>query len=251
MHLVTSLASQASQVMAIIESSSVFPKKLDAYKHWSSMRKHYMQQVWDTEKEIFGEVKFLPSNVCTFPVQKGDVTNLEDHLPSSFWEADLFVVFGSSYLRGSLCEKLIERRAINIHIGVSPFYRGAACNFWALFDKRPEYVGATIHLLSQGLDSGDILYHVFPEFVKPDPFYYTMDAVRAAHYSLISKIKSEEILKLEGRAQDKSIELRYSRLADFTNDVIERYRKYDDFSRSLREGLARRDKNLFIRPVVC
>lgn len=44
-------------------------------------------------------------------------------------------------------------------MGLSPYYRGTDCNFWALYDKKPQYVGATIHLLSKGIDSGPTLYH--------------------------------------------------------------------------------------------
>ena len=47
-------------------------------------------------------------------------------------------------------------------MGISPYYRGSACNFWALYDKNPQFVGATIHYLSEGLDDGDILFHVLP-----------------------------------------------------------------------------------------
>ena len=47
-------------------------------------------------------------------------------------------------------------------MGVSPYYRGTSCNFWAIYDDNPSYVGSTIHLLSKGLDSGDILFHCIP-----------------------------------------------------------------------------------------
>ena len=51
-------------------------------------------------------------------------------------------------------------------MGISPYYRGTDCNFWALYDGNPHLVGATIHYLSEGLDSGDIAYHVFSEYKK-------------------------------------------------------------------------------------
>ena len=34
-------------------------------------------------------------------------------------------------------------------MGLSPFYRGSSCNFWAIKDKKPEFVGSTIHYLSK------------------------------------------------------------------------------------------------------
>ena len=78
---------------------------------------------------------------------------------SNFLNSDVYIIFGSSFIKGELIDFLIERKAINIHAGVSPYYRGTACNFWALYDDNPHLVGATIHLISKGLDSGPILYH--------------------------------------------------------------------------------------------
>ena len=79
------------------------------------------------------------------------------------------MVFGSSYIKGELVDYLVKQKAINIHMGVSPYYRGCDCNFWALYDNNPHLVGATIHLLSKGLDSGPMLYHAMSN-IKSNPF---------------------------------------------------------------------------------
>ncbi len=55
------------------------------------------------------------------------------NLLSDFLKSDVYVVFGSSYIRGELVDFLVKHKAINIHAGVSPYYRGTDCNFWALF----------------------------------------------------------------------------------------------------------------------
>ncbi len=69
-----------------------------------------------------------------------------------------------------------KQKAINIHAGVSPYYRGTDCNFWALYDDNPHLVGTTIHLLSKGLDSGPMLYHAMSN-LKTNPFEYTMSTI--------------------------------------------------------------------------
>ena len=38
---------------------------------------------------------------------------------------------------------------LNIHLGLSPYYRGAGTNFWPLVNGEPEYCGATIHFLDE------------------------------------------------------------------------------------------------------
>ena len=79
---------------------------------------------------------------------------------------------------------------INLHLGLSPYYRGSSCNFWALYDQNPAYVGATIHLLSKGLDSGDMLFHCLPRLAKGDTaFDFTMRSVFVAQQGLVEMVK--------------------------------------------------------------
>ena len=96
----------------------------------------------------------------------GDLNTCSLDNISDFLKSDIYIVFGSSYIKGDLINFLVNAKAINIHMGVSPYYRGTDCNFWALYDNNPHLVGATIHLLSKGLDSGPMLYHAMSNFKK-------------------------------------------------------------------------------------
>jgi hypothetical protein len=137
--------------------------------------------------------------------------------------SDFYVVFGASYIRSPLVEFLVENRTLNIHMGVSPYYRGSSCNFWALYDDNPGLVGSTIHLLSKGLDSGAMFFHAMPKPEAVDPFVFGMRAVKAAHVSLAESIATGEIRRLEPVGQDRKLEVRYTRNADFTDDVAREY----------------------------
>jgi folate-dependent phosphoribosylglycinamide formyltransferase PurN len=74
---------------------------------------------------------------------------------------DVVLVFGTGILREALLSAF-PGRLINIHLGLSPYYRGAGTNFWPLVNREPEYVGATIHYLDAGIDTGPILAHARP-----------------------------------------------------------------------------------------
>lgn len=52
---------------------------------------------------------------------------------------------------------------INLHLGLSPYYRGSGTNFWALHNGEPEAVGATIHHATNQVDGGPILAQVRPD----------------------------------------------------------------------------------------
>jgi hypothetical protein len=164
--------------------------------------------------------------------------------------SDHVVVFGASYIKPPLVDRLIERRAVNIHMGCSPWYRGSSTNFWAMYDRRPQYVGATIHLLGRGLDSGEILFHAFPRPAEVDPFVYGMRAVRAAHEGLAGLIASGEIARMAAVPQDRSVELKYTRNADFTDDVAAEYLSRLPSPAEMWRDLSAVDRSPFLRPFV-
>ena len=60
----------------------------------------------------------------------GDLNYLNLNNLKKFLSSDIYIVFGSSYIKGKLVDFLIKK-AINIHMGVSPYW-GCDCNFWAL-----------------------------------------------------------------------------------------------------------------------
>lgn len=248
--LLESLAAVCRQVFAVQECRTVFPGRVDDFFGTSDAMQDYFSRVVAAEEEIFGRLRFLPRNVRQLAIRRGDVNMLDPRGLGPALEADAFIVFGASYLKGPLAELLIERGAINIHMGTSPYYRGNSCNFWALSDGRPDYVGATVHLLSKGIDSGPILFHALPEARPMDSFVLGMEAVRAAHIGLVHYIQNGEIRRMEPVAQDKGREIRYSRRDDFTDAAARAYLKRLPSARKIGEALTDRDDGLFVRPFV-
>jgi phosphoribosylglycinamide formyltransferase 1 len=96
--------------------------------------------------------RVVPAGACSDPAE---VALMSARRP------DVVLVFGTGILRAPLLSAF-EGRIINIHLGLSPYYRGAGTNFWPLVNRQPEYVGATIHYLDAGIDTGPILAHARP-----------------------------------------------------------------------------------------
>ncbi|MEZ4668200.1 MAG: formyl transferase [Anaerolineae bacterium] len=46
---------------------------------------------------------------------------------------------------------------INIHVGITPRYRGVHGGFWAVYEGYPEWAGTTIHRVDPGVDTGAII----------------------------------------------------------------------------------------------
>ncbi|MGA2716257.1 MAG: formyl transferase [Bryobacteraceae bacterium] len=46
---------------------------------------------------------------------------------------------------------------LNVHPGIAPLIRGVAPINWALWENRPEWIGATVHRIDAGIDTGEVL----------------------------------------------------------------------------------------------
>lgn len=207
-------------VFLVSEVNTGFPGQVNDFFKKSEIMQTYFQNVIQSERNIFGDISFLPNNVRTLSIKSGDLNKLDRNQLSDALQSDVYVVFGASYIKGWLIDFLVEHRAINIHMGLSPYYRGSLCNFWALYDNNPSYVGATIHLLSKGLDNGDMLFHCVPKLHTEDtPFDFTMRSVLVAQQDLVSAVNSGLVFSAPTVRQDKSQEVRYTKNQDFT-DVV-------------------------------
>ena len=80
---------------------------------------------------------------------------------------DAVLVFGTGLLTQPFIDAF-DGNIINIHLGLSPYYRGAGTNFWPLVNGEPEFVGATIHYLDAGIDTGAMIAHARPEIDQAD-----------------------------------------------------------------------------------
>ena len=226
LNLAKEFARISEEVYFVSEVNTVFPGEVQDFYKKSITMQSYFKNVIASEKRIFGDLGFNKSNIRQFSIKLGDLNKLKYcHLKEAL-ESDYYVVFGASFIKGWLIDFLIEQKALNIHMGLSPYYRGSSCNFWALYDNNPSYVGATIHLLSKGLDSGDMLFHCVPKGSKADNLFdFTMKSVKVAQRNLVNLIENRTILSMPTLKQDKKKEIRYSRNQDFTDKVADEFLK--------------------------
>jgi len=214
--LLQKLADSGFEVRAVVEANGLQHIGVQV----SSSRRRYLAQMFAAEAKYFGNSTLTPSGIRTLSIPMGYINSLEPSQLTDVLDCDRIVVFGSDYIKGWLINELVDRKALNIHLGISPYFRGGACNFWALFDGFPNHVGATIHLLSTGLDSGAMLFHALPTFKGESPFEFTMKAVAAAHDCLTLALDTPLPAPVD---QDRSLQIRYSRSTDFNDEVIDQY----------------------------
>lgn len=80
---------------------------------------------------------------------------------------DLIIAYGCSLIKPPLIQAF-QGRLINVHLGLSPYYRGSGTNFWPLVNNEPEFVGATFMYMDEGIDTGDIIHQIQADFCWGD-----------------------------------------------------------------------------------
>jgi len=69
---------------------------------------------------------------------------------------DLVVSYGYRHILKSDAIAQCRDRIINLHISYLPWNRGADPNLWSILEGTPK--GVSIHMLDEGIDTGDILF---------------------------------------------------------------------------------------------
>lgn len=78
---------------------------------------------------------------------------------------DLILDHGTSIVKDHILET--SKLALNLHWGLSPYYRGVHCTEWALINWDPYNIGVTIHKLTKYIDGGSIVAQKRVQ-IKPD-----------------------------------------------------------------------------------
>jgi len=107
----------------------------------------------------------FPAGVPVARVPRGGAAHAEAADLLRRARPDAVLLFGCGIV-GDDVLGLAPGRAVNLHLGLSPWYRGSGTNFHPLADGLPECVGATVHLASAEVDAGPVLVQARPE---PDP----------------------------------------------------------------------------------
>ena len=125
-----------------------------------------------TEESLlrFSDTKNQQISTKKFTIKRGALNknktleHIQDFNPAKI------IIFGTSLL-GSKYLKLYPNRILNLHVGLSQYYRGSFCNFWPIHDLKPQLLGATVHFVSNGIDDGNIVVQKTIDLDKNDSVY--------------------------------------------------------------------------------
>jgi methionyl-tRNA formyltransferase len=98
-------------------------------------------------------------------------------------------IFGTDLIKDPVHSALPEIR-INLHLGLSPWYRGSATLFWPFYFLQPQFAGATFHQIVPEADAGGILHQTVPVLESADGIHDVgVKTVVKAKYDLAKLLK--------------------------------------------------------------
>jgi folate-dependent phosphoribosylglycinamide formyltransferase PurN len=121
----------------------------------------------EVEAATFGDHRTIFDHVPTLRIARHELNSQQVAKYAHERAADACVVFGSDILREPLLSEL-PTLTMNVHLGISPWYRGTATLFWPFYNLEPHWAGATIHRVTAAVDAGPILATCVPALRKGD-----------------------------------------------------------------------------------
>lgn len=178
-----------------------------------SVREHFVR---NSEAEF---LEFGDSKTQCSPIVVDDINS--DESIAHAHEADVALLFGTAILSDKWLS-LLPGRIINLHLGLSPFYRGSATLFWPIFEQELACVGATIHLAEKRVDSGDILKRVRARPIVGDTYYsLTNRLIREAINSVPNALRGFLDGSIIPQKQER-LESRAYKKQDFKEEALNR-----------------------------
>ena len=137
----------------------------------NQLRYAHLEARSQSEKDFF-ELFVSHTDDTSNPVSipKGSINDADRVAEIIKLNPDVIISYGCSIIKPALIAAF-SGKFINIHLGLSPYYRGSGTNFWPFVNGAPEYCGVTFMYIDAGIDTGAILHQIRPEMFPSDTFH--------------------------------------------------------------------------------
>ncbi len=189
------------------------------------LRYRHLQTRIQTEKDFFALFcKYSEDNSNPISIFKGAINELEYVQQIIDLDPDVILSYGSSIIGPKLIDAFPDR-FVNIHLGLSPYYRGSGTNFWPFVNKTPEACGVTFMKIDAGIDTGEVLHQIRPKIHATDGFHVICNRL-LVHMAEVATRIIQKFDALKPMPQlDKSDQHLYYKNSDFTEASVEQLHK--------------------------
>ncbi|BBO88539.1 formyl transferase [Desulfosarcina ovata] len=153
------------KLIKMILTPILLSRRLKEHFITNNFYKKYGKKITESNDSMFGEEskRIICSDSCsTYTIYSPETINSKrsiEYIKSL--RTDLIAVCGTSIIKNEILS-IPKNGVLNLHGGLSQKYRGLWTTHWALINKEPEYIGATVHYVTSGIDDGSIVYQSRP-----------------------------------------------------------------------------------------
>ena len=217
-YIASEIANKMSLKIIICEDKNPVIQDVSGYNEEESilMAAHFKEREL-SELEFFRDHIDFPNDSLVYQVEYTKINSQTtlDILVDN--EIDYILLFGSSIIKSIITDKFPDK-VINLHLGLSPYYKGSGTNFFPIVNNEFECLGATIHLATDKVDAGAILHQIRIDYFDEN------DTIHSIGNKIIKK--SGEVYpiivnhylsgKIEPKTQVKTEEIKEYKIKDFT-----------------------------------
>ena len=110
---INQLSNICDELFVVQEVRTIFPGYVKGHYDKSKIMEKYFEKVLKAEKKIFGNKYVIGKNknINIFAIAEGDLNFIKIKTLSKFLKSDLYIVFGSSYIKNDLVDFLIKKKS--------------------------------------------------------------------------------------------------------------------------------------------
>ena len=146
------------------------PKNLST--HDKNLFKTHFENRYKVEAATYGDLS--PSDVYhnfnTIFVNPHELNTHKIAKVVKDFRADFCFIFGVDLILDPVILELPAVK-VNLHLGLSPWYKGGATLFWPFYHLQPQFCGVTFHQITKQADAGEIIHQCTPELLKGDKIH--------------------------------------------------------------------------------
>lgn len=152
---------------SICEEKAPLPNSGPSPHTTTRLQQHFDQRSRSEDDFFRALIDWAPDKSNPVHVPKNalnDDASLQNSISSD--NPDVLICYGTSIIREPLLSTF-QGRFLNLHLGLSPYYRGGGTNFWPIVNGEPEFIGVTFMHIDAGVDTGDVVHQlrasIYPE----------------------------------------------------------------------------------------
>ncbi|EUJ31549.1 formyl transferase [Listeria cornellensis] len=150
------------------------------------------QEARDRVKQIIRNEDMREAPISKSQIQRVPSVNDEKTIEWIRAEApELIIVCGTRIISKQVLEAT-DAPFVNIHAGITPYYRGSHGGYWALVNQDKRNCGVTLHYLDTGIDTGSIIAQEKIAVTSQDNFVTYPYLQLAKGIQLLERFLSEE-----------------------------------------------------------